>query len=157
MMDVVKLLQVSAVVVGLVTLAAAVFAVFRASLAKAQIEALRGDRDDLQKRVDRLEDENTDLEESNKIRDATINEQINKIHTLEKVVTGREQLNHLQKQLDAHDKRIDERHAGLSSKMDDVMKAVGALIESNETLIESNQYIQAALIDFLKKGAEASK
>lgn len=152
------ILQIIGVALGLIVALATVVAFFRANLAKTQIESLRGDRDDLQKRVDRLETENDDLVEGNQVRDATINEQISKIHTLEKIVTGREQLNHLQKQLDAHDKRVDERHSRLVDMMNSVVDASRslmisnqALVESNQTLVESNQYVQAALIDFLKK------
>jgi uncharacterized protein (DUF3084 family) len=144
------ILQLLAIIAGLIVAAATVVAFFRANLARAQIEGLRGDRDDLIDRNERLTKTLAELKESNAVRDATISEQVHKIHILEKVVTGREQLNHLQKQLDAHDKRVDERHITLVKMMGEVVESNRLLKESNDALVDSNSYIQAALIDFLK-------
>lgn len=138
-------------IIGLLLLVTSAVAILRANLAKTQVEALRGDRDDLQKRVDRLESENDDLTESNQVRDATISAQTQKIQILEKVVTGREQLNHLQKQLDSHDKRVDQRHVEMHKMIDGVVEVCKAMLESNQALVESNAAAQSAILDFLKK------
>jgi chromosome segregation ATPase len=81
---------------GIVVVASALgtaVAVARASFAKTQIEALRGDRDDLRTRVDILESEKTRLE-------ASLKTESDKVRVLEKVVTGKEQLDHLQSTID---------------------------------------------------------
>ena len=104
------LLTTLSVVIVIIVGAATVVAFFRVNLAKPQIELLRGDRDDQEKRIERLEG---DLELSKKDKekqDAIIREQNNKIRILERVVTGREQLDHIIEQLANHDHRVDERH-----------------------------------------------
>lgn len=104
------LLTTLSVVIVIIVGAATVVAFFRVNLAKTQIELLRGDRDDQEKRIERLEG---DLELSKKDKekqDAIIREQNNKIRILERVVTGREQLDHIIEQLANHDHRVDERH-----------------------------------------------
>lgn len=92
-MDVSKVVSVLGVLFGILVAAAAAVAMARASFAKAQIEALRGDRDDLLKRVDLLEADNVRISEAHKQAEE-------KVRVLEKVVTGREQLEHLQSAFD---------------------------------------------------------
>jgi predicted nuclease with TOPRIM domain len=134
--------------------AAAIFALFRSRYIKATVEELRGDRDDQAKRIERLESENTRLEKENTRRDAIIEQLKNQNSTLKDALSGKAQLNHLQEQLDAHDKRVDERHAILTSQMEKVTYSNATLLESNQALVDSNQYMQAALLDFLKKQEE---
>lgn len=113
------LLTILSVVIVIIVGAATVVAFFRVNLAKTQIELLRGDRDDQEKRIDRLEG---DLELSRKdkeIQDAIIKEQNNKIRVLEKIVTGKEQLDHILTELSNHDRRVDERHDTLMKKFEE--------------------------------------
>ena len=77
--------NIAAAVLGIIVLIAGAVVFSRASLVKAQLEALRGDRDDLQARVDRLEQEG-------KEKDNKITQLETKAQALETVVTGREQL-----------------------------------------------------------------
>lgn len=69
----------------LVSLAAVVVVYARANYAKTQIEALRGDRDDLTERVERLEKDLTEAQ-------AQLVIEKNKVLALEKVVTGKDEL-----------------------------------------------------------------
>lgn len=78
---------------GIIILVAAAVAVARTGFAKAQIEALRGDRDDLLTRVQMLETENL------RVGDALKNERDAR-KVLERVVTGKEQLDHIQSTID---------------------------------------------------------
>jgi len=78
---------------ALIVAVAAAVAMARASFAKAQIEALRGDRDDLTARVQMLESENLRVSQA-----LQVEQQARKV--LERVVTGKEQLDHLQATLD---------------------------------------------------------
>lgn len=102
--------------------AASIAALFRSRYIKASMEELRNDRDDLQKRTDRLEKERDDLEKSNIARDVHIKDQAQQIATLRDALSGKAQLDHLQKQLDAHDKRVDGRH-------DETVKLLRELLE----------------------------
>lgn len=83
----------TATLFGLIVIVAAAVAVARANFAKAQIEALRGDRDDLIARVQMLEAENL------RVSDALKSEQQAR-KVLERVVTGKEQLDHMQTTID---------------------------------------------------------
>lgn len=136
--------------------AASLFAVFRSRYIKATIEELRGDRDDQAKRIERLEHERDELERGNIQRDATIKQLQEQNSTLKEALSGKAQLNHLQAQLDAHDKRVDDRHVSLTNMMREVVvsnEALGERVtEKLQALIDSNDYTQAAMIDFLKKG-----
>jgi hypothetical protein len=89
--------------VGAIVVAATVVAFYRANFAKTQIELLKGERDAANDKITRLEIE---LKEERTLRTSLDN----KVKVLEKVVTGREQLIHIQESLDNHDKRVDERH-----------------------------------------------
>lgn len=83
------------IILGLVTLtvtATSVVAIARANFAKQQIIALRGDRDDLQHRVDILESEN-------ERQTAELINEKQKVAVLEKVVTGKEDLEEIIDQL----------------------------------------------------------
>lgn len=73
------------VVFGLIALVAAAVAVARASFAKAQIEALRGDRDDLQKRSEIQETEIQSLRTELETEKA-------KVKVLQDITIGKEHL-----------------------------------------------------------------
>jgi chromosome segregation ATPase len=84
---------VVSVLFGAVLAGLVVVAVFRATYAKEQIIALRGDRDDLKERVSMLEQEN--------LRVSTdLSNEKEKTKVLQQIVTGKEQLDHLQNTLD---------------------------------------------------------
>lgn len=97
--------------------AASIFALFRSRYIKSTLEELRSDRDDLQKRVDRIETERDEAIKGNQHRDDLIKQQTDQIAALKEALSGKAQLNHLQEQLDAHDKRVDDRHAEVNKKI----------------------------------------
>lgn len=136
---VIKVVQATVAIAGLLVLAASIVAFYRVNLAKSQIEALRGDRDDLDKRVKRQDEEIDALKKAKQSQDSIIRAQNEKIKVLEKVVTGKEQLDHLQVQLDTlgeqfnnHDKRVDNRHEELSA-------AMVSLLNSHKDLLKTLQ------------------
>lgn len=90
-------------------------AVARASFAKTQIEALRGDRDDLRARVDILESEKNRLETSLKTES-------DKVRVLERVVTGKEQLDHIQSTIDNNHKAAIEWQEKQEKRTVDILK-----------------------------------
>ena len=140
------------VVIGIIVAAASAVAFFRVNLAKSQSEALRGDRDDLNERVEQLKEK---LEESDRKtikQNEIIAAQDRNIKNLEKIVTGKEQLDHLQASLDSHDKRVDERHETVSHNFNVILDQLKSNGELLQTLIEGNQEIQTALLLFLQGG-----
>ena len=111
-MDVSTLATVVGVVFSLFVLGAASVAVVRASYVKAQLEGLRGDRDDLQTRVKLLEDDNVRVSEALKVEK-------DKVAVLERVVTGKEQLDSIQNTLETYIKndtewKVDQRKTALN-------------------------------------------
>lgn len=119
---------------GLVVIAAATLAFFRASFAKQQIELLRGERDDAKDKIERL---TKDLEAERALRE-TLEK---KVGVLEQVVTGREQLDHLQASLDSHDRKVDERHIALIRIMEDTRSSVGNV---EDLIIEVGSQLESA-------------
>lgn len=105
-----------ALLVGLLTiimLVASGTALIRASVAKGTVERLRGERDDLEKRVTRLEREHeADVHEINALQ-AALRQERQQRQTLEDVVTGRKELEQLVALLVEHDKRVDANHRAL--------------------------------------------
>lgn len=141
---------ISYVILAIVGSASAL-ALFRVRFAKTTIEELRGDRDDQAKRIERLEKENQDSEKRREKQDIIISKQADEIKVLREALSGKAQLDHLQEQLDAHDRRIDERHTTLAAMLQEVVKTISGLAENNQALTDSNSYLQAALIDFLRR------
>jgi gas vesicle protein len=84
-------------VFGVIVLLAAALAVARANYAKAQIMALRGDRDDLQERATRQDREIQILKQR-------IGEAETARRVLERAVTGRDLMESLRDELNAHNK-----------------------------------------------------
>lgn len=109
--------------------AASIFALFRSRYIKSTVEELRNDRDDQAVRIVRLEGERNELIQTNARRDAIIEQQNDQIKTLKDALSGKAQLDHLQMQLDAHDKRVDARHDALT-------KSMLSVVVSNESLNE---------------------
>ena len=109
--------------------AASIFALFRSRYIKTTVDELRNDRDDQAKRIERLESERDDLRAGNARRDAIIDSLKGQNETLKEALSGKAQLDHLQRQLDAHDKRVDERHDALT-------KSMISVVVSNESLNE---------------------
>jgi hypothetical protein len=114
------LVGITVAVFGLIVLVAAAIAVARTSFARAQIEALRGDRDDLITRVQMLEAENV------RVSDALKTEREAR-KVLERVVTGKEQLEHLQSTMDLYIKSTVEWR---EAQRDLLQKILDALPES---------------------------
>lgn len=83
-----------AAVVIIAALASAA-AFYRANLAKAQIAALRGDRDDLQERCDRFKEEITEVK-------ADLQAEKTAREVLERAVTGRDLMEELRAELAEH-------------------------------------------------------
>ena len=99
--------------------AATIVAFFRVNLAKTQIDLLKSENDIIRDKTSRLE---TEVATERAEKDVLKQE----IATLRSIVTGKEQLNHLQKQLDAHDKRVDERHRTMMDALHDMHDLVKA-------------------------------
>lgn len=86
---------------GLIVIVSAAVVVARAQFVKAQLEALRGDRDDLMKRVELLEQDNLRLSDAFEASQE-------KVRVLQALVTGKEQLDHIQETLDAQNRTTSE-------------------------------------------------
>jgi biopolymer transport protein ExbB/TolQ len=101
-----------------IALAAGVVGYARANFAKAQIEALRGDRDDLLTRVQILEND--------KVRtDAALLAEQGKVAALEKVVTGKEDLEHIQASLTEHDQLMRDQATKIMENLTLILAAIG--------------------------------
>jgi uncharacterized protein YigA (DUF484 family) len=134
-----------AVLVGLVTLMSLTFggvALVRASLRSGDVKALREANGDLRGRVDDLKDEAVERDRRIETLEATLAAETNARQTLEKVVTGRELLEAIQKQIlthDAevidhhrtHDLRADDRHAALISALKEMRRDIIGAIRSS--------------------------
>jgi hypothetical protein len=93
-----------------------VVAYARANFARAQIEALRGDRDDLIERVKLVETQNVALT-------AALKAETTKREALEKVVTGKEDLEAILHRLDLHDRTAAAAADNLLEKITDLRSA----------------------------------
>ena len=152
-MDTLKeLLTLIGVVLGIIVAAASIVAFFRVNLAKNQIEALRGDRDDLSERVDRLTDQLEEANVKSETQARVIQQQAENIKNLRDAVTGKKELAHLQSTLDAHDARVDERHNNLSRRVDDITDNQKTSNELLMALDESNKEMYSAILLFVQSG-----
>lgn len=93
---------------GLVVLLAAAAAFARASFAKAQIDALRGDRDDLQKRVEILEGENTRISTELDAEKVKLVAEQGKVRILENITIGKDHLVTIERMISTHDEAVVE-------------------------------------------------
>ncbi len=108
--NVAQLLAVLGGAITLITLLGAGLALLRNSYLKAQVEQLRGDRDDLQARVVRLQTEAKELR-------ATVEGQAERIAALQAVVTAREAVERVSKQVAELSKQNAERHRAVMAAL----------------------------------------
>jgi hypothetical protein len=108
-------------IIGVLTALAAAAAIIRATYAKTQIEALRGDRDDLVARVGILEQENTRLK-------ADLDTEAEKRKALETVVTARREIGELRALL--------ERHHETALSAEKTIKAVEVKVNNIARLVQ---------------------
>lgn len=113
-------------ILGIIAVLAGMVGFARGSFAKAQIAALRGDRDDLAERVRIVEDAKEKLEvdfEAYKVTAAAdLHEETARREALELVVTGKQELQQVITILDAHDRRavhIEEVVVDIAAKVGD--------------------------------------
>jgi chromosome segregation ATPase len=106
-------------VFGVVVILAAALAVARANFAKAQIVGLRADVGDLTERCDRLKENNAELN-AKYAAEKTARE------TLERTVTGRDLLEELRNQLQAHHKAAMDAMQKLYTAVDQLTDAIDA-------------------------------
>ncbi len=111
-MNVAQIVAVVGGAITLITLLGAGLALLRNSYLRAQVEQLRGDRDDLQARVDRLQGEAKELR-------ATVEVQAEQIHALQAVVTAREAVERVSQQVADLTRKSAEQHRA-------VMKLLGS-------------------------------
>lgn len=140
-------------IVGAILIVGTLVAVVRANLAKAQVEALRGDRDDLMTRVQILEQNHEDEKERANRLEARVAEEVRAREVLERLVTGHDDIQNLAQQVAAHDERAVE-----------IARAVNIL---NETLVSQHKdheesanrrhdELTAAILRFRNEVARAS-
>lgn len=108
-------------VFGIIVLVAAAVAVARASFAKAQIESLRGDRDDLQKRVDFLEAENVRI-------DAALEAEKSKVKVLEGITVGKDHLVLIEKALQIHNEQMVEITRSIKESLEAIQAELKGLV-----------------------------
>jgi hypothetical protein len=104
----------------LIALVSAASTVARYSYVKAQLDNLRGDRDDLIKRVEILESDRTSLQQKNELLEHTILEERRKVAVLENVVVGRDILQKLQTTLDVNTQKVAGQHDAMLAKLDEI-------------------------------------
>jgi chromosome segregation ATPase len=103
---------------SLIALLGAAAAILRSSYTKAQIEGLRGDRDDLTKRLDESREEGRSCRtEVEKLRGELLVESQRR-EALEKVVTAKQELVAVIEILKAHDHRAEAIQNGVKKLLD---------------------------------------
>lgn len=124
-----QVLLLFASILGVVGAASFVYAYYLVSLNKNQIEALRGDRDDLIKRVELLESDREELKKAAAKKDTQLAEASAKITVLEGIVTHDAIIQDLIVSLNRHDKNVETHYA-------DYMAIVSQVLQATENLIE---------------------
>lgn len=119
-------------IIGAILLVGTLAAVVRANLAKAQVEALRGDRDDLLKRVEILERDRAADKAAHDSVARDLAEERRARQVLERVVTGREQLDQITTLLLQHDQRVD----GIRQTIENGMARVEVMHTEHENSAE---------------------
>ena len=109
--------QALGTVLGVVAFVASAAAVLRAGYIKSQLEALRGDRDDLIARVGILERDNVQLR-------ADLEAERQKAKVLENIATGRDVLAGLETSIGGAIRANAERFAGFQKSLDEIAAAV---------------------------------
>ncbi len=125
--------------IALAVVAATVVAFFRVNLAKTQIDLLKSENEIIKGKTSRLE---TDLL-AEQVEKTSLKQEV---ATLRSIVTGKEQLNHLQRQLDAHDRRVDERH---SIEME-VLSNILTVTQTNRDTTDKNRESIHELTDLVR-------
>lgn len=101
----------------------AALALARANAANSTVTALRGDRDDLITRLSLANDKIVTQAGIMELMRLDLQKSNEKIAIIERLASGKEQLDHLQVQLDTHDKRVDEHHRVLIATIIDLLDA----------------------------------
>lgn len=138
-MNAAQWLTIVGVVVGLIGALAGAVAIARSNFAKAQLEALRGDRDDQAKRIDRLEEDlateraaraadNERYEQDRAKWEAALAAEQEKVRILESVVTGKEQIDALRGQVVEYHSAVLGGLRGVNSRLDTVAEGVETLV-----------------------------
>lgn len=128
-----RFLPLVGVILVLVSTLAFIYAYYTMNLSKAQIEALRGDRDDQAIRIKRLEDE---LKEVHSLREQ---DQIEKqelrtqVFTLQGLVTHDTKINELVQKLHDHDLNVEKKYADYMQSNREILLRVDRLLELWET------------------------
>ena len=112
---------------GFVLLGFAAVAVsyYKAKVTEAQLTALRGDRDDLEIRVERLETDKTRLETENTALLA-------RVSVLESLVSPNDAIAKLVEALQAHDDNVATRYARQDRNIVQILKHLDKMIETME-------------------------
>jgi len=119
-MDAVNGAQVVAVVLVVIAALASAVAFFKANYAKAQIVALRGDRDDQAARLERQDQELKEMR-AELLAERTARQ------ALEKVVTGRDLLEELRTELTHHHTAAMQGLSGVHNTMEQVVEVLEAV------------------------------
>lgn len=115
-----------ATIFGLISTGTAVVAFTRASYAKATIEALRGDVQDRDRRIDFLEDEN-------ERKTSALKRQSGEIEVLRDLVTSRAELAEFIELAKGHEVKADARHYEQLSMDQQILTAIESLRETLES------------------------
>lgn len=118
-------LRIIAVVFAILGFLAVGVGYYKAKVTEAQLDALRGDRDDLKQRVDRLEGDKTRLEGEN-------NTLISRVQVLESLVSPNEAINTLVAALKVHDDNVAERYKKNDRTLADIMGHVDQILNHLE-------------------------
>lgn len=127
-----QVLSIFSVVMTVVGAAAFIWAYYMANLNRAQIAALRGDRDDLITRVGLLEADREALKDAAIIKDKTIAEATAKIAVLEGIVTHDATIKQLIAAVNRHDENVE-------TKYETYMTVINKVLVSLELLLEQGQ------------------
>lgn len=126
-------------VLVLIGAAAFIWAYYLVSLNKNQIEALRGDRDDLMTRVDLLEKDRERLSIDAAKKDSKLAEAQSKITVLEGIVTHDASINELIRTVNNHDENVEKRYDEYMKIISQVLQAVEIIIERQDVIINASK------------------
>lgn len=150
-----QVLTLGGVILAFVGILAVSFAHYRTKNTETVIENLRGDRDDLQARVGRLEEDNQRI---NREKEALADDN-KKLHAemalLKDMITSRQVINDLVTAVKEHDKRVDERVNDIMTTMTTMSSSLislqGAILMGHH----SNKVIEGKVQDEDSSGSNA--
>lgn len=119
----------------IVSTLAFIYAYYTMNLSKAQISALRGDRDDQAARIDRLEDVIKEYEvqrEKDLIEKQELRTQVT---TLQSLVTHDSKINDLIAGLNAHDKKVSGKYDAYMESNNQILQRVDKLLANQDKLL----------------------